>query len=140
MSVTTEQMIRWGVCAEDLDDLARRTSTIRRPELSVQVVESKEGGKAAILSSNKTGTTPPSAPHQPPPPPGTATRRRLPGRDAGPDMLIAMTRGRSPSSTDSRPRPARLQPPPLPDHRGLFFVTRDGVAGTELSEGSAEAA
>ena len=50
VSVTTEQMVRWGVQVEDLEDIARRNLDQYSPELNVQIVESKEGGKAALLS------------------------------------------------------------------------------------------
>jgi uncharacterized protein YtpQ (UPF0354 family) len=140
VSVTTEQMIKWGIAADDLEDIARKNLDRYVPELSVQLVESREGGKAAIVSeqdgydaarlllSNLHRRLAPQL--------GGDFFVATPARD----MFIAMT-------GDPRPFVERLRnrvqqdykrlPYPITD--SLFFVTRDGVAGTELSD-QAEAA
>lgn len=132
VSVTAEQMIRWGVCADELDEIARRNLDQYAPELSVQLVESREGGKAALVSEQD----------------GydaarlllTSLHRRLSPQLGGDffvatparDMFIAMTgnpqqflaRLRSRVDQDYRRMPYPITPM-------LFYVTRDGVAGTE---------
>lgn len=140
VSVTTEQMIRWGVNADDLEAVARKNLDTYVPELTVQLVESKEGGKAAIVSEQD----------------GydaarlllSSLHRRLSPQLGGDffvatparDMFIAMTgdpaqfmhRLRTRVEQDYRRLPYPITP-------ALFFVTRDGVAGTEPLS-SAEAA
>lgn len=140
VSVTTEQMVRWGVDAEELEDIARRNLDRYVPELSVQIVESREGGKAAIVSEQDGYD---------------AARLLLSGlhRRLGPqlggdfyvatparDMFIAFTGGPEPfvrRLTGRVSQDFRRLPYPITDH--LFFVTRDGVAGTENLD-NAEAA
>ena len=50
VSISTEQMIRWGVTADDLEEIARANLDRYAPNLDVQVVRSNEGGRAAIIS------------------------------------------------------------------------------------------
>ncbi len=50
VSITTEQMLRWGVDIEDVEEFAIENLDRYAPELEIQFVESKEGGKAAIIS------------------------------------------------------------------------------------------
>jgi uncharacterized protein YtpQ (UPF0354 family) len=140
VSVTTEQMVKWGVGAEDLDELARRNLDRYVPELSVQIVESREGGKAAIVSEQDgydaarlllTGLHRKLSPQL-----GGDFFVATPARDmfialtGDPEAFVRRLRGRV--SQDYR----RL-PYPITDM--LFYVTRDGVAGTERLD-SAEAA
>ncbi|MCC6322533.1 MAG: DUF1444 family protein [Phycisphaerales bacterium] len=132
VSVTTEQMIKWGVQADDLEEIARKNLDSYAPELNVQIVESKEGGKAALVNEQD----------------GYDAARLLLSRlhtklapelggdfyvaTPARDMFIAMTprpgqfidRLKSRVAEDFR----RL---PYPITKNLFFVTRDGVAGTE---------
>ena len=131
VSVTTEQMVRWNVTADDLDQIARENLEASGPELDAQLVTSKDGGRAVILSEQD----------------GYDAARLLlgdlhkrlaarlggdfyvaiPARDmfvalsAGPDPFIRRLRGRI--TDDYR----RL---PYPITSELFLVTRDGVAGT----------
>ncbi|MGD9690216.1 MAG: DUF1444 family protein [Phycisphaerales bacterium] len=132
VSVTTEQVIRWGTSAEELDDLARTNLAEQSQELNYQVITSKEGGKAVIVAEQD----------------GYDAARLLlgnlyqrlsarlggnfyvatPARDmfvalsAGPDSFVKRLRGRV--EEDFR----RL---PYPITSDFFLVTRDGVAGTE---------
>lgn len=132
VSVTTEQMVRWGVAPDDLELLARQNLADYAPELALQVVESKEGGKAAILSQQD----------------GYDAARLLLGNlharlapqlggdfyvaTPARDMFVAMTHGPEPFLHRLKDRIGmdyrRL---PYPITSSLFFVTRDGVAGTE---------
>lgn len=131
VSVTTEQMIRWGLSPEDLDDVARENLLRYTPELEFRPLESHEGGLAMVLSLQD----------------GYDASRLLLhdlfGRlapDMGGDFLVAC-----PSrdmflalSTDPGPFVDRVRervehdyarlPYPITDR--LFYVTRDGVAGT----------
>lgn len=138
VSVTTDQMVRWGVTAEDLDDISRNNLDHYAPELSVQLVESREGGKAAIVSEQD----------------GydaarlllSSLHRRLAPQLGGDfyvatparDMFIAMTAGPEPFVSRLHGRVGqdyRRLPYPITDQ--FFYVTRDGVAGTERSESEA---
>lgn len=140
VSVTAEQMVRWGVCAEELDEIARENLDATSQELEVQVVTSKEGGKAIIISEQD----------------GydaarlllSGIHRRLSPRLAGDfyvatparDMFIAMTAGPAPFIKRLTNRvKADYRRLPYPITPELFFVTRDGVAGTG-AETSSEAA
>jgi uncharacterized protein YtpQ (UPF0354 family) len=142
VSVTSEQMVRWGVTAEDLDALARENLRMASGELELQVVTSKEGGKAIIIGEQD----------------GYDAARllldnlyqRLSHRLGGDfyvatparDMFVAMSRQPMPFTERLRSRVVedyrRLPYPITPE---LFYVTRDGVAGTmEQPGGAAEAA
>ena len=50
VSVTVEQMVRWGVDADDLERLSRENLARYQPDLKVKLVESETGGRAAIVS------------------------------------------------------------------------------------------
>lgn len=50
VSITTEQMIKWGLQVDDLDTIARENLSKYAPDLQIQLVESFEGGKAAIVA------------------------------------------------------------------------------------------
>ncbi|MBL4591791.1 MAG: DUF1444 family protein [Phycisphaerales bacterium] len=131
VSITTEQVVRWGVAIEDIVQLARENLDLYAPELEMQVIESAEGGKAVIVSEQD----------------GYDAARLLLedlhtklaahlGQDfyvATParDMFIALScepqefvdRLRSRVDEDFE----RL---PYPITKDLFLVTRDGIAGT----------
>ena len=131
VSVTVEQMVRWGVQADDLELLARENLARYQPDLKVKMVESENGGRAAILSV-------------------------LDGYDAARLLLDSLHRTLAPQmkgdffvATPARDmfvaiscdppdfvnkvqervmRDFRRLPYPITD--ALFIVTRDGVAGT----------
>ncbi|MEY3142541.1 MAG: hypothetical protein RLY21_1034 [Planctomycetota bacterium] len=131
VSITTEQMIRWGLQCDDLDALSRENLARYAPDLEVRVVDSHDGGRAAIVSQQD----------------GYDAARLLlstlhdrlsremkgdfyvatPARDTfiaisvGPDPFVGRLKQRV--EDDFR----RL---PYPITRELFYVTRDGVAGT----------
>lgn len=52
VSITTEQLLRWKLDLDEIEQIARQNLDEYAPELEVQLVESKEGGKAAIISQH----------------------------------------------------------------------------------------
>jgi uncharacterized protein YtpQ (UPF0354 family) len=137
VSVTTEQIVRWGVTEEELEIMARENLDRYAPELEVQVVESKEGGRAAILSqqdgydaarlllSNLHRRLAPQLGHD--------FYVATPARD----MFVALSPNPDPFVDRLRMRVAQdYKRLPYPITSDLFLVTRDGVAGM----GAAEAA
>jgi len=140
VSITTEQLLRWKVDVDEMESIARANLDEYAPELELQLVESKEGGRAAIISQHD----------------GYDAARLLlgglferlacrlggdfyvaiPARDmfvafsASPDPFVARLRDRV--QHDFR----RLPYPITPD---FFYVTRDGVCGTR-PESQSEAA
>ncbi|MBS0192598.1 MAG: DUF1444 family protein [Phycisphaerales bacterium] len=141
VSITTEQLVRWKLCPEELELISRENLEGYAPELEIQVVESKEGGKAAIMSQHD----------------GYDAARllldglhgRLSSQLGGDfyvatparDMFVAISPG--PESFVKRLRTRvehdykRLPYPISPD---FFYVTRDGVAGTAEDLPESEAA
>jgi len=132
VSITIEQMIRWGLQMEDLESIARENLDRYAPDLEIKLVESNEGGRAAILSRQD----------------GYDAARILlsslharlapelhgdfyvatPARD----MLLAMTCDPEPFVERLRERIMReYRRLPYPITSDLFVVTRDGVAGTK---------
>ncbi|MCA9280182.1 MAG: DUF1444 family protein [Phycisphaeraceae bacterium] len=130
VSVTTEQMVRWGVSVDELDEIARKNLAEYVPQLEFQIVESKEGGRAAILSEQDGYD---------------AARLLLPGLhtrliDAlGPNFLVAvpardMFVALSDGPTDFLDRlhdrvEQDYERLPYPISRDFFMVTYDGVVG-----------
>lgn len=131
VSITVEQMIRWGLQSDDLDMIARENLDRYAPDLQVQLVESSEGGRAAIVSRQD----------------GYDAARLLlaslherlapelhgdfyvatPARD----MFVAMTCDPEPFVDRLRDRVLlEYKRLPYPITSDLFVVTRDGVAGT----------
>ncbi|HVZ94127.1 MAG TPA: DUF1444 family protein [Phycisphaerales bacterium] len=132
VSVTTEQLVRWGKTAEDLDELARHNLSEYTPELEFRSMDSQEGGRAMVLSIQDgydaarilLDTLFPSlAPHM-----GGDFLVATPSRDMflaiSPDPDIFVKRVVTRVGHDF----SRL---PYPITPKLFYVTRDGVAGTE---------
>ena len=141
VSVTTEQMIRWGVTADDLENVARKNLDTYVPELTVQLVESREGGKAAIVSEqdgyDAARLLLSSLHKRLSPQLGGDFFVATPARD----MFIAMTGDPAQFMHRLRTRVEQdYKRLPYPITPMLFFVTRDGVAGTEISDMGAEAA
>lgn len=131
VSITIEQMLRWGLEIEDLDTIARENLDMYAPDLQIQFVDSSEGGRAAIVSRQD----------------GYDAARllldSLHGRLApelhgdfyvaapARDMFLALSC--DPDEfvhrlLDRVQREYRRLPYPITD--SLFVVTRDGVAGT----------
>ena len=134
VSITTEQVLRWGATVEDLDQWSRENLQGYTPDLKVQFIDADDGGRAAVFSVQD----------------GYDAARLLlgslyerlapelhgdffvatPARDlfvalsASPDTFVDRLRKRA--SRDFR----RL---PYPITNDLFVVTRDGVAGTKAA-------
>lgn len=135
ISITTEQMIRWGVTCEDLEEIARQNLDRYAPELDMQFVESKEGGHAAIIGEQD----------------GYDAARVLMGglhttlaSRLGPDFLVAIPARDMFVALSAGPSPflQRLHRRVVQDYNRLpypitdefFLVTRDGVAGTVMED------
>jgi hypothetical protein len=134
VSITTEQLIRWGVSIDEIDRIARDNLANYQPDLKLQLVEASDGGRAAIFNMQD----------------GYDAARLLldtlwkrlapefkgnfyvaaPARDmfmaisCGPDTFVEKLQERI--EVDFR----RL---PYPISRDLFLVTQDGVAGTRAA-------
>lgn len=131
VSITMDQVIRWGITIEELDDLARENLDLYAPDLDMQVIESAEGGKAVIVAEQD----------------GYDAARLLMGDlhaklagHLGPDFYVA-TPARDmfiALSCDPDTFVKRLCDRvsedftrlPYPITKDLFLVTQDGVAGT----------
>lgn len=131
VSITTEQMVKWNVDADELDHVARENLRAYAPGLEFQIIESREGGKAVILAEQDGydaarlllgGLYSKLAPRL-----GGDFLVATPARD----MFVAMSRGPDDFVDRLRSRVdddfSRM---PYPISRELFYVTRDGVAGT----------
>ena len=143
VSVTTDQIVRWGVTPEDLDEIARNNLARYTPELSFQLVQSKEGGRAAIISEQDgydaarlllSGLYSQLAPKLGGIARGGGFYVATPARD----MFIAMTSGPEPFLQRLRGRVEHdYRRLPYPITSELYYVTRDGVAGTIREESEA---
>ncbi|MCE2883036.1 MAG: DUF1444 family protein [Planctomycetaceae bacterium] len=131
VSITTEQMIRWGLQSDDLDAISRENLARYAPDLEVRFVDSHDGGRAAIVAQQD----------------GYDAARLLlsslydrlrselrgdfyvaaPARDT----FIAISVGPNPFVERLKQRVEEdYRRLPYPITRELFYVTRDGVAGT----------
>ncbi|HLO40790.1 MAG TPA: DUF1444 family protein [Phycisphaerales bacterium] len=132
VSITTEQCMQWKLTPEELDLIARENLDQYSPELEIQFVESKEGGRAAIVCEHD----------------GYDAARlllsdlhsRLATRLGGDfyvatparDMFVAMSTGPETFLERLKDRVNQdFRRLPYPISPELFLVTRDGVAGTE---------
>jgi uncharacterized protein YtpQ (UPF0354 family) len=131
ISLTVEQLIKWGVTADDLDDIARENLARYAPDLEIQLIDSAEGGRAAIVSRQDgydaarllLGTL-----HQ-----RLSPELRGDFYVAAParDMFLAVSSG--PHEFVERIHKRVMQDYrrlPYPITADYFLVTRDGVAGT----------
>jgi uncharacterized protein YtpQ (UPF0354 family) len=131
VSITVEQMMRWGLEVEDLDQIARDNLDGYAPDLQIQFVDSSEGGRAAIVSRQDGYDA------------ARLLLNTLHGRLApelhgdfyvaapARDMFLALTTDPLEFVDRLRQR-VRLEYRrlPYPITADLFVVTRDGVAGT----------
>jgi len=131
VSITTEQLLRWGLDVDQLDQIARENLARYAPDLEIQLVDSAEGGRAAIVSQHD----------------GYDAARLLLGSlherlapelkgdfyVAAParDMFLAVSLAPD-GFVDRIQRRVELdyRRLPYPITRHFFVVTRDGVAGT----------
>ncbi|HBS28741.1 MAG TPA: hypothetical protein DEB06_04660, partial [Phycisphaerales bacterium] len=130
VSVTTEQMIKWGLALDDIESLARHNLARYTPQLEYRRLDSEEGGRALVLALQDgydasrlllDSLFPQLAPEL-----GGDFLVACPSRD----MFLALTPEPDPFVRRVRGRVehdfTRL-PYPITDR--LFYVTRDGVAG-----------
>lgn len=134
VSVSNEQMIRWGIGPEDLEEIARQNLGAYAPDLQVQVIASHDGGRVALLSL-KDGYDAArlllSKLHE-----RLAKELRGDFYVATParDVFIALSYGPNPFIERIRTRIARdYSRLPYPITSDFFIVTRDGVAGTSAA-------
>lgn len=131
VSVTSEQAMRWGVDAEKLEEIARQNLRETTPELEVRLVESKEGGRAALFSHHDGydaarlllgGLFDTLAPQL-----GGDFLVGIPSRD----VFVALSRdpGDFVDRVQDRIR-QDYENLPYPITTDFFYVTRDGVAGS----------
>ena len=131
VSVTVEQMVRWGVQVDDLETLARENLARYAPELKVRIVEAEDGGKAAIVALqdgyDAARLLLDSLHVKLAPQLGGDFFVATPARD----MFVAMTCNPPNFVQRISQRIGRdYQRLPYPITSSLFLVTRDGVAGT----------
>ncbi|MBC8523600.1 DUF1444 family protein [PVC group bacterium] len=134
VSITIEQMMRWGVSVDELDVFARENLAAYQPQLKIQVVESPDGGRAAIFNMQD-------------------------GYDAARLLLSSLWKRLAPElkgnfyvaapardvfmafSCSPEPLVSKLQQRVAQDYKrlpypictDLFLVTQDGVAGTRAA-------
>lgn len=134
VSITTEQIVRWGIDIEEIDTLARANLGRYRPDLEVKLIESEDGGRAALMSAQDGYD---------------ATRLLLEGfherlapqlrgdffvATPARDVLVAMTADPMDFVDRIRRRITRdYRRLPYPITSELFLVTRDGIAGTKAA-------
>lgn len=131
VSITTEQMVRWGLQPDDLDALARENLARYAPDLEVRLVDSHDGGRAAIVAQQDgydAARLLLSSLYQ-------RLARELRGdfyvATPARDTFIAMSVGPGPFVGRLRQRVEEdFRRLPYPITSELFYVTRDGVAGT----------
>lgn len=134
VSVTTEQMIRWGADTDILDELARRNLRACTTDLEFRTLESEDGGKAVLLTIQDGYDASrllledlhiALAPHL-----GGDFLVATPSRD----MLLAVTRSPEPFISRVREKVlADFTRLPYPITSRLFYVCRDGVAGSDAA-------
>ena len=134
VSITVEQMVRWGLQLEDLDVMARENLDSYAPDLQIQLVDSSEGGRAAIVSRqdgyDAARLLLQSLYHRLAPELHGDFYVAAPARD----MFLALTCDPDDFVQRLRDRVAlEYKRLPYPITADLFVVTRDGVAGTKAA-------
>jgi hypothetical protein len=132
VSITTEQLIRWRLVADEVDEMARANLDRYAPQMELQIVESKEGGRAAIFSEqdgyDAARLLLTNLHHRLAPRLGGDFYVALPARD----MFLAMSPEPSPFVRRLQNRVSHdYKRLPYPICSDFFLVTRDGVAGTK---------
>jgi uncharacterized protein YtpQ (UPF0354 family) len=131
VSITTEQLLRWGLEVEEVDRVARDNLARYAPDLEIQLVESAEGGRAAIVAQRDGYDAARLLL-------GTLHERLSPQLNgdfyvAAParDMFLAVSREPGPFVDRILKRVEHdYRRLPYPITSSFFVVTRDGVAGT----------
>ena len=132
VSITVEQALKWGLQPEDLDEISRENLGRYNPDLEVQLVESNEGGRAAILAMqdgyDAARLLLESLYEQLAPELSGDFFVATPARD----MFIAFSMEPEEFTSRLQKRIYRdYRRLPYPITSDLFYVTRDGVAGTK---------
>tara|TARA_X000001036_G_scaffold74678_1_gene66177 strand:- start:2823 stop:3728 length:906 start_codon:yes stop_codon:yes gene_type:complete len=134
VSITVEQMLRWGVSIDEIDRIARQNLSKYQPQLKLQIVEARDGGRAVIFNMQD----------------GydaarlllTTLWKRLAPEFKGNfyvaaparDMFMAISCGPDPFVEKLQERVnADYKRLPYPISGDLFLVTQDGVAGTRAA-------
>ncbi len=131
VSITLEQVVRWGLDMEEVEQLARTNLSRYAPSVEVKVVESAEGGRVAILSVQDgydAARLLMDSLHV-----RLAPRLRGDFYVAAParDIFLAISQGPDDFLQRVQSRVDRdYQRLPYPITKDLFVVTQDGVAGT----------
>jgi uncharacterized protein YtpQ (UPF0354 family) len=141
VSITVEQLVRWKLSLEEVEDIARANLDQYAPDLEVQIVESKEGGRAAILSQHDGydaarllmgGLYERLAPQL-----GGNFYVATPARD----MFVAFSLGPEAFVKRLQERVEHdFKRLPYPISADFFYVTRDGVCGTKPEEATRDEA
>ncbi|MAY74318.1 MAG: hypothetical protein CMJ31_06250 [Phycisphaerae bacterium] len=131
VSITTEQLMRWDLDTESVEAIARDNLSNYTADLEMQVIESREGGRAIIIGEQDgydaarllLGSL------------HTRLAPRLGGNffvaTPARDMFIAMSEGPGEFVDRLRGRVEQdYRRMPYPITKELFYVCRDGVAGT----------
>jgi len=131
VSITVEQVVRWGLQPDDLEQIAKDNLARYTPELKVQLVDSNEGGRAAIVAAQDgydAARLLLDSLHERLAPElkgdfyvATPARDLFLAMSVDPDEFVSRLHKRV--ERDFR----RL---PYPITNQLFVVTRDGIAGT----------
>lgn len=133
VSVTTEQMVRWGIRdAAELEEIARENLDRYTPELELRCMEAEDGGRAIVVAQQDGYDASRLL---------LDTLRETLGPQLGGDflvgtpsrdMFVAVSRGPSAFVERVQDRIANdFRRLPYPITSRMFYVTFDGVAGTD---------
>jgi uncharacterized protein YtpQ (UPF0354 family) len=132
VSITIEQMLKWGLQVDDLDVIARQNLDVYAPDLQIQLVDSTEGGRAAIVARqdgyDAARLLLDSLWHRLAPEMHGDFYVATPARD----MFLALSIQPEPFVSRLHERvQMEFKRLPYPITNEFFVVTRDGVAGTK---------
>lgn len=134
VSITLEQVIRWGIDLEEIEAQARQNISHYAPSVEVRLVEAAEGGRVAMVSCqdgyDAARLLMDTLHHR------LAPRLHGDFFVAAParDIFLAISQGPDGFLQKVQDRVDRdFQRLPYPITRDLFVVTRDGVAGTRCA-------
>lgn len=132
VSVTVEQLVRWRATTDDLDEIARRNLEENSRELELRVMHTEDGGRAVLLAERDgydaarlllTDLYMNLAPEF-----GGDFLVATPARD----RFVAISQNPGPFVEKMHHRIEReYHRLPYPITTNFFYVTRDGVAGTQ---------
>jgi len=134
VSITVEQLMKWGLDIDDVEGISRENLTRYAPDLEIQIVDSSEGGRAAIVSRqdgyDAARLLLESLHSRLAPELGGDFYVATPARD----MFLAISADPDEFVQRILERVGRdFKRLPYPITTNLFLVTRDGVAGTRAA-------